>query len=171
MIYFQVILLLVLNAFWLGLVFFALPGNWLVVISTALFAWWRWEDGVFSICTLIAITVLATIGEIVEFFAGMGGAKKAGAGWRGAFAAVAGALVGAIFGTFFIPIPFLGTLFGACLGAGLLTMTVERRLGKEMRASVRSGFGAGLGVFIGTGSKFLIGVLIWIIVAVAGFYS
>lgn len=171
MVHFYVICLLILNGCWLGLVFFALPGNWLIVVSTALFAWWRWEDGVFSIYTLIAISVLATVGEIVEFFAGVGGAKKAGAGWRGAFAAVGGAIVGAVFGTFFIPVPFLGTLFGACLGAGLGTMAVERWAGKEMHASVRSGFGAGLGVFIGTGSKFLIGVLIWIIVAVAGFVS
>ncbi|MBW8036658.1 MAG: DUF456 domain-containing protein, partial [Planctomycetes bacterium] len=107
MVHLYVICLLILNGCWLGLVFFALPGNWLIVVSTGLFAWWRWEDGVFSIYTLIAITVLATVGEIVEFFAGMGGAKKAGAGWHGAFAAVGGAILGAIFGTFFIPIPFL----------------------------------------------------------------
>ena len=95
MIYFWLVCLLVLNFCWLGLVFFALPGNWLVVISTGLFAWWRWEDGIFSIYTLIAITLLAFVAEIFEFFAGMGGAKKAGAGWKGAFAALAGAIIGA----------------------------------------------------------------------------
>lgn len=171
MIYFWLVCLLVLNFCWLGLVFFALPGNWLVVISTGLFAWWRWEDGIFSIYTLIAITLLAFVAEIFEFFAGMGGAKKAGAGWKGAFAALGGAIIGAVVGTFMIPIPFLGTLLGACLGAGLGTLAVELKLGKEMHESVRSGFGAGVGVFLGTTGKFLIGLLIWVIVAVAAFYN
>jgi len=46
-----------LNAAWLLVVVFGLPGNWLIVISTCLFAWWRWDEGVFSIYTLIAILV------------------------------------------------------------------------------------------------------------------
>jgi hypothetical protein len=41
MIYFLSLLLVLLNAVWLVLVFFALPGNWLIVISTCVFAWWR----------------------------------------------------------------------------------------------------------------------------------
>ena len=169
MVYIWLTGLLVLNAFWLGLVFFALPGNWLIIISTALFAWWRWEDGIFSIYTLIAITVLAIIGEIIEFFAGMGGAKKAGAGWFGAIAAIFGAIAGAVVGTVFIPIPVLGTLLGACLGAGSGTMLVELATGKEVDHSIRSGMGAGKGVFLGTLGKFMMGVLIWLTVAVAAF--
>lgn len=171
MVYLWLVCLLVLNICWLGLVFFALPGNWLVVISTGLFAWWYWEDGIFSIYTLIAITLLAFVGEIIEFFSGMGGAKKAGSGWWGAFAAIGGAIIGAIAGTFLIPILFLGTLLGACFGAGLGTLAVELKMGKEMHESMRSGFGAGLGVFVGTTGKFLIGVLIWAIIAVAAFYN
>jgi len=169
MIYVWLTGLLVLNAAWLMLVFFALPGNWLIIISTALFAWWRWEDGIFSIYTLIAITVLAIVGEIVEFFAGAGGAKKAGAGWFGAIAAIFGAISGAVVGTVFIPIPVFGTLLGACLGAAGGTILAETMSGKQIHESVRSGFGAGTGVFLGTVSKFLIGCLIWLIVAVAAF--
>lgn len=161
--------LLFINAFWLMLVFFALPGNWLIIISTGLFAWWRWEDGIFSIYTLVAITVLAIIGEIVEFFAGAGGAKKAGAGWFGAIAAIFGAIAGAVLGTVFIPIPILGTLLGACIGAGGGTMLVELMSGRQMHQSIRSGLGAGTGVFLGTVGKFMIGAMIWLIVAIAAF--
>ena len=37
------ILLILLNACWLATVPFTLPGNWLMVMSAYLFAWWQWE--------------------------------------------------------------------------------------------------------------------------------
>ncbi len=170
MVYVWLIMLVILNTAWLGLVIFSLPGNWLIVISTGLFAWWRWEDHPFSIYVLIGITVLAVLGEVVEFLGGAGGAKKAGAGWLGTFGALFGAVSGAIFGTFLIPIPILGTLIGASVGGGLGAWGLEVMGGKQMKHSVRSGVGAGVGVLFGTTAKFAIGVLIWLIVAVAAFW-
>lgn len=161
--------LLFLNAIWLLLVLFALPGNWLMVISTGLLAWWQWDQGVFSVYTLIAIGILAAIGEIFEFFAGVGGAKKAGASWPGALAAIAGAIIGAIGGTILIPIPILGTFLGACIGGGLGTLLIEFLSGKKLDHSMKSAFGAGFGVFLGTGSKFMLGIAIWLIIAIAAF--
>ena len=79
MIYIWLTTLVIFNGCSLLLVLFSLPGNWLIVSATGLFAWWKWDEGIFSIYTLIAIAVLAVIGEIIEFFAGVGGAKKAGA--------------------------------------------------------------------------------------------
>jgi uncharacterized protein YqgC (DUF456 family) len=166
--YFWITLLIVINAFWLMLVPLALPGNWLIVITTALFSWWQWGQNVFSIYTLIAVTVLAFLGELVEFFAGAGGAKKAGAGWLGAIAAIFGAITGAIIGT--IVLPLFGTIFGACLGAGLAATIVELVMGKTPDASIRSGFGASLGYLIGSTTKFAIGVVIWLIIAIAAFW-
>jgi len=133
------------------------------------FAWWQRDNGIISVYTLIAVVILATLGEIVEFFSGMGGARKAGAGWFGAISAIAGAIVGAMAGTLLIPIPLIGTLIGACCGAGLATLLIERIYGKEMDQSVRSGIGAGLGLLIGTTVKFLLGVAIWLIIAIALF--
>jgi uncharacterized protein YqgC (DUF456 family) len=164
------ILLVLVNAFWLLLVVFGLPGNWLIVISSCLFAWWRAEDRVFSIATLVVVTALAVLAELVEFFGGMGGAKKAGAGWRGALGALLGAVTGAILGTFAVPIPFFGTVFGACIGAGIGALVLELSAGKQMKESVQSGLGAGLGEFLGITSKFVIGIFIWLIVAVAVFW-
>jgi len=170
MLYLWSVLLILLNAIWLALVVFGLPGNWLIVISTCLFAWWRADDAVFSIYTLILITILAILGELVEFFSGMAGAKRAGAGWRGSIGAIVGAVTGAILGTFLIPVLLLGTLIGACIGAGIGAWVLELSGGRKMQDSVRYGMGAGLGEFLGITSKFALGVLIWLIVAVAAFW-
>jgi uncharacterized protein len=169
MIYLLSILLVLFNACCLALNFFALPGNWIMLTFTAAFAWWRWEDGIFSIYTLIVAVLLAIGGEIIEFFSGMGGARKAGAGWVGSIAAIGGAFVGAIAGTILIPILFIGTLVGTCCGAALATLLIEHLSGKNMDHSFKSGLGAGFGVFVGTTTKFLLGVVIWLIIAIALF--
>jgi len=163
------VLLVIFNGCFLALNFFTLPGNWLMITLTAGFAWWQRDNGIISVYTLIAAVVLAILGEVIEFFSGMGGARKAGSGWFGAISAIAGAIVGALAGTILIPVPLLGTLIGACCGAGLATLLIEQICGKEMNQSVKSGLGAGFGVFIGTTTKILLGVLIWLIIAVALF--
>jgi uncharacterized protein YqgC (DUF456 family) len=170
MLYVLLIMLILLNAVWLVLVVFGLPGNWLIVISTCLFAWWRWNNSVFSIYTLIAIVVLALLGELVELSAGMIGAKKSGASWPGSIAALFGAVIGAVFGTFLIPIVFFGTVLGACIGAGLGVWGLEISRGKKMEQSVRCAVGAGLGEFFGITSKLVLGIIIWFTVAIAAFW-
>ncbi len=170
MLYLWSIVLILLNTFCLMLVLFGLPGNWLIVILTGLFAWWHAEDGLFSIYTLLAITVLAVLGELVEFFAGLAGAKKAGAGLPASLGALAGALAGAVLGTFLIPVPLFGTLIGSCIGAAVGACVLELFGGRRMKDSARSALGAGIGRFLGTTIKFALGVLIWLIVAVAAFW-
>ncbi len=160
--------MLLLNGFWLMLIFFALPGNWLILVTTSLFAWWQWDNRVFSIHTLVIIAILAAFGELFEFFAGVGGAKRAGAGWLGAIAAIFGAIAGGIVGTIFLPL--FGTILGACLGAGTAVTIVEVVMGKTPDASIRSGFGASVGQLIGSTVKFAVGVVIWLIVAFAAFW-
>lgn len=170
MLYVWLSLLILINAGWLATVLFMLPGNWLMVVSTCLFAWWKWESGVFSWPLLAVVTAMALIGELIEFFAGAGGAKKAGAGWMGAGAAIVGAALGAIAGTAVIPVPLFGTLLGVCFGAGLLTWSAERTAGRPKEHSVRSGVGAGTGVLVGIVGKFIIGCLIWLTIAIAAFW-
>ena len=170
MLYLLLIVLIVLNVFWLMLVLFGLPGNWLIVISTCLFAWWRWEDGVFSIYTLIAVAVLAGLGELFELLGGLHGAKRAGASRQGSIAALVGAIAGAVIGIFTIPVLFLGTVLGACIGAGFGSWAMEVSRGRKMEESVRCGVGAGLGELLGTTAKLTVGIIIWIIVAAAAFW-
>jgi len=170
MLYIWLVILILLNILCLGLILFGLPGNWLIVMLTCLFAWWRAEEGVFSIYTLVVIAVLALLGELIEFFGGMGGAKRAGAGWRGSVGALLGAVTGGIIGTFLLAIPFLGTLIGTCAGAGIGACLLELSGGRKMKDSARSGLGAGLGEFLGLTAKIAIGLVIWHIVAVAAFW-
>ena len=168
MVYIWILLLLPVNALCLLLVLFALPGNWLMVALTCLFAWW--QKGVFSIYTLIAIGILATLGELFEFFGGMGGAKKAGARWFGAFGALLGAIIGAVVCTFLIPIIMLGTVIGACVGAGTGALVFEMAAGRCFEESARSGLGAGLGELVGITIKISLGFVIWAIIAIAAFW-
>ncbi len=170
MLYLWLTILILLNTVWLALVPFALPGNWLIIITTVLFAWWRAEDGIFSIYTLIAITVLALIGELVEFFGGAVGAKKAGGRLLGSLGAIIGAIAGAVLGTILIPIPLLGTLIGSCAGVAIVAFIFEIFSGRRMKDSIHLGLGAGFGHFLGTTGKITIGLLIWLIVAVAAFW-
>lgn len=167
MIHFWLILLIIVNAFWLGLVFFSLPGNWLMVITTILFA--LWQKNIFSIYTIIAATVLALVGEILEFAAGAGGAKVAGGGKRAMAAAIVGAIIGAVIGTIVILVPVFGTLIGSALGAAAAVLIVERKVGKEMKQSLKIATGAGLGRFAGLGAKFIVGVIIWLVFTVVAF--
>ncbi len=170
MLYAWLSILVVLNAASLMLVLFGLPGNWLMVISTCLFAWWKWDQRVFSGWTLIAIVAIALLGELIEFLAGMLGARRSGASWRGAISAVFGAIFGALVGTFVIPVPFLGSVIGASIGAGLAVWAVEVSRGELAEHSLRRGVGAGIGQFVGITSKIMLGLVIWLIIAVAAFW-
>lgn len=170
MIYVWLLILVVLNGVWLGMVLFGLPGNWLMVAGTVLLAWWRWEEQPFAIGTLLAIGLLALAGEVMEFLAGMTGAQKGGAQLRGSIGAFAGAIVGAVVGTVVILIPVLGTIVGSCVGAGLGAWAMEASTGKTTRQLRRLSVGAGVGQFIGLLSKLGVGVVIWLIVAIAAFW-
>ena len=169
MIYVWLSMLLLCNASMLLLNFFALPGNWLMIILTALFAWWQKDSTLFSPHVLVIAVILAIAGEIVEFLAGPGGARKAGASIRGVAGAILGTMLGALTGTFIIPIPVIGTIIGAVSGACLGTVLLEMTTGKKLDHSFKSGVGAGIGVLFGTGGKFLIGVIIWILIAITAF--
>ena len=170
MLYLWSVLLVLLNGLWLVLVLFGLPGNWLIVLSTSLLAWWKWDERVFSGWTLIVIAVLALVGELMEFSAGMVGARKAGASWSASIAGVFGAILGAAVGTLAFPVPVLGTILGACVGVGLAVWAMEISRGEQLEQSFQRGVGAGVGEFLGLIGKFVVGVVIWLIVAVAAFW-
>ena len=168
MVYLYASILTLLNLCWLALVLIGLPGTWLMLATTALLAWWQGD--MFSLWTLGIVLVLAIIGEVLEFFAGVVGTKRAGGSRWGAAGAIVGCIIGGIVATFLIPIPVLGTLIGACGGAALGAWLMELASGKEMRLAVRSGIGGVIGRLLGTLAKLGIGSLIWLILAVAAFW-
>ncbi len=163
-------ILVVLNTGCFVLVLLRLPGIWLMVLSTALVAWWRWDEGMFSIWTLIAILILAFVSEALEFLAGAAGTRKAGGSRWAAAVSIAGGIAGAIIGTFAIPVPVLGSLIGAIAGATLGAWLTELVIGREMHEAVKSGAGAGAGTLAGALIKLAFGVAVWLIIAVAAFW-
>jgi len=168
MVYFWAVVLILVNVLCLSLVAFAVPGNWLMVIATAGFAWLLREYDFISIYTLITITLLAVLGELLELLGGMGAAKKAGAGFWGSLGAIAGAISGAILGTFLIPIPIIGTLAGSAIGAAAGSAIMSGAKGHNRRTTVA--LHTGIGQFVGSSMKLMVGVVIWFVIAVAAFW-
>lgn len=149
---------------------FQFPGNWLMVTAVGGFFLWGGEPGLFSIETLVALAIIAILAEIIEFTAGAAGTRMSGGSRKGALWAIAGSLVGGVLGTFLLPIPIAGSVFGACGGAFLGALFGERREGKNMRDSLRSGGGAAIGRGLGIVGKIGGGILIWAIATIASFW-
>ena len=139
---------------------FALPGNWLMLLAVAGYAWltdWRYVGWI----SLVVLLVVAIIAEVVEFFAAGAGAKKAGGTIWGTIGALLGGLVGGLTLTGLVPIPIIGTLVGLILGTFLGAMGAELLLGKgEVQSSAVIGVGAAKGRFWGTIWKLAFGVVI-----------
>ena len=165
---FVVVLLLLTNAVGVLLVALQLPGTWLMVVATSLFAWWRWgaETMSYGWGTLAALLALAVLGEIVEFVAGAMGSTVAGGTKRGAAISVVTAIAGAILGSFLIPIPIAGTLLGAGIGAGLGALAGDKWAGKPWNEAWKVAGGAAVGKFSGAVGKLAIAAAMWLVTAV-----
>jgi uncharacterized protein YqgC (DUF456 family) len=161
--------LLAVNALGVFLVALALPGTWLIVLATGLFAWLRGYPEILGWPSLSALIGLAVLGEVVEFAAGAAGVKSAGGTKRGAAGAIAGGIVGAIAGTFLIPIPVLGSVLGAAMGSFVGALLGERSAGRTSAEQLQAAQGAFWGRLLGTVSKLAIAVVMWILVASALF--
>lgn len=168
--------LAILNLLWLALSLVGLPGNWLMVATTGIVAWWRWDsahrpgDQMFSVAVLVVLALLALAGEMIEMLSGWVGAKRAGGSGWGALGALLGTLVGGIAGTFVIPIPIVGSIVGACCGAASGALVMEFAIGRTTDDAVRSATGAGLGRAAGMAAKLSAGAGIWLIATTASFW-
>ncbi|MDJ0836248.1 MAG: DUF456 domain-containing protein [Acidobacteriota bacterium] len=160
------------------LVVLGLPGTWILLGMAFLielldqyylpagdhqtFNWWL----------LGSCLALAAIGEILEFFAGLLGAKKAGSSKRGMMGAFIGGLVGAVFGTG-IPVPIVGTLIGAVLGTfagAMIGELTDKEETREFHQTLKPAMGATIGRILGTLSKVPIALAIWLALALAVFW-
>lgn len=162
------ITLVVLNTLWVALILLGLPGTWLMIATAALVEWWT-DDTLFHVATLGVAAGLGALGELIEFLASAGGAKRAGATKSGAMGALMGGIVGAILGTIFIPVPLLGSLAGGAMGAFAGSAMLEHGGGKELRDAMHVGRGAAVGHVLGMLGKLAMGVAVWVILTVAVF--
>lgn len=140
-----IIAILLVAAGLAGLVLPALPGPLLVFAGLFLAAWAEQFVHV-GTWTLVALAVMAALALLADFVAGAFGAKRYGASPR----SVAGAALGAIVGIFFgLPGLLLGPFAGALLG--------ELSARKDLAAAGRAGWGATIGLVLGTAAKLALG--------------
>ncbi len=162
-------LLLIVQLAGLVVAIFQLPGLWVMLAGTGVFALLTRSHGYVSVTSILVLLGLAITAEIVEFVAGGAGAKKAGASKLGMTGAMVGGIVGAIVGTPMIPVPIVGTIVGAVVGSFLGAMAVELIRRREVGHSLRVGYGAAKGRLLGIGAKLTIGIIMLLITIVVAF--
>ena len=155
----------------------SMPGNWLIVVVTAIYAYFFPEAvssgvGIYGIGILV---VLAILGEVLEFVAGAAIAGKQGASRRAMALAVVGTMAGSVLGAIFtlpIPIlgPILGAVFGGAAGAFAGAWLGELWKGKSLDQGMRVGTGAMVGRLLGTSGKLLVGATMVVVAAVDACY-
>ncbi len=139
--------LLVMLAGLIGSLLPGFPGTPLVLVAVV---GHRLCFGPASVSNLVLIILVAlTLAALLfDFLAGLLGANKFGATWRGAAGAVLGGIVGLFFG---LP----GIILGPFLGATLLELSG----GRELEKAAKAGLGATLGLLVGIVGKFSINVV------------
>jgi uncharacterized protein YqgC (DUF456 family) len=168
MLYVYATLLTLCNLVFLAGVLFNLPGTWLMVLLAAGVEWWTPEEFMFGWPVLYTVGGLALLGEFLEFVFSAAGSRQAGGSKRGAGFAIAGGVVGAVFGTA-LPLPVVGTLIGASIGAFAGSILGDLWAGRPLVHSIDAGRGAAVGRFMGTVAKLAIGAIMVVILAVAAF--
>lgn len=138
--------LLVMIVGLIGTVVPGLPGTPLILVGGVAHRLY-FGDASANNWVLALLVVLTALALLVDYVAGMVGAKKLGATWRGVLGAVLGGIVG-----LFFSIP--GILLGPFVGATLL----ELMGGREFKPAARAGLGATLGLLVGGVGKISISV-------------
>ncbi|HEY1785166.1 MAG TPA: DUF456 family protein [Pirellulales bacterium] len=142
----------------------ALPGNWLIVAAAAGYAWLAPADGRLGLGwpTVVALAVLAVVGELLELLAAARGVRQAGGSRWSAALALVGSVIGAGIGVVVgVPIPVIGSLVGAIvfagMGAAAGAIAGESLVGRTLNESRGVGLAAFRGRLLGTLAKILVG--------------
>ncbi len=143
----------------LTLIPFGLPGTWLMVLALVVYAIATDFMRVGTI-TLGAALLLATTGELLEWWLGFRFARQYGGSTRAGWGAIAGGIVGALIGT---PVPVIGNIVGAFLGAFVGAAALEHTRMRDVRSSVSAGWGAVLGRAAAAAAKVALGLIIAIV--------
>jgi uncharacterized protein YqgC (DUF456 family) len=168
-----IVLALVLVVCWVATLIGA-PGNWAMLVAAGIYWWFMPVDERVSFHwgVLVAMAVLATLGEVVEFAAGAAGATQAGGSKRSAALALAGSLVGGIVGLFVgLPVPVIGQLAAALIFASLGAMggavLGEHWKGRTLEEGMKVGQAAFWGRLWGTLGKVACGAVMLAVAVVA----
>jgi uncharacterized protein YqgC (DUF456 family) len=156
----ETVLLLLALFVGLALIPFGLPGLWVMIGAALLYSWA--EPGRIGAPTLLGLTALAIVAEILEFLAAGKYARKYGGSRRAAWGAIIGGIVGAIVG---VPVPIIGSVIGAFAGSFAGALVAEMTLGSRMGPATRVATGALIGRAVATALKVAIGVALiaWVV--------
>lgn len=127
-----------------GLLVPALPGV-LLVYAGLVFAAWAEHFTYVGWITLLILGGLTATAYILDFIAGLIGAKRFGAGQSGLLGAVAGTVLG-------LPFALPGIIIGPFIGAVIGELWAH----KDLRSAGLAGFGVWVGIAIGTAVRIAI---------------
>jgi hypothetical protein len=156
------LLILVLLVGWV-LTVFSMPGNWVIVGAAAVYAWFYSSESHVALewPWLVALLLLALLGELLELIAGALGVKQGGGSKRAAVLAIVGSVLGSIAGALLgLPIPVIGSLIAVllCASLGALggAMLGEAWKGRDWAQGWQVGQGAFWGRLAGSLAKVMI---------------
>jgi uncharacterized protein YqgC (DUF456 family) len=175
MIYIWATLLLISNVLAWGSTFFALPGNWLILIFSVVYQLVLPTDAHPRLSwSVIGLSLaLAVLGEAWEFMASAAGAAKRGGTRRGAVLSIIGSLIGSLGGAIvaapILPVigPVVGALVGGALGAFAGAYFGERNRTHADRVNI--GKGALMGRLFGTAGKLALGLILLALITIDSF--
>jgi uncharacterized protein YqgC (DUF456 family) len=146
---------------------FGLAGNWVMLGASVLHLLVADSESRigYGFGVPLTLLILALLGELLEFLAGLLGAGKAGGSRRAMVLSMLGGIVGSLFGfsigNFFFPV--IGGIVGIFVVAGLGALggavLGETWKGRGLEESMRVGRGAFTGRILGTLAKTFIGSL------------
>ncbi|MFL5580583.1 MAG: DUF456 family protein [Gemmatimonadaceae bacterium] len=150
--------LLILALILVGSIFLiplGLPGTWVMVAAAVGYSYLVPDSiGWF---TIVAIALLAVVGEVLEFTISGRYARKYGGSRRAEWGAILGGMVGAFMG---VPVPVIGSVIGAFVGAFVGAFLFEYGRAGDARGSTRVATGALIGRVVAAAIKVGIGVAI-----------
>lgn len=139
-----------------GIVIPILPGMLLVWLSVIVYAWRTGFETV-GWPSLVIITIIALVTGLSNIWLPLLGAQKRGAAKRALFLGI----IGAIIGTFVIPLPLLGTVIGYAIGVFLGEFMKQREWRLALKASIGGVAGWGVAAIVE-----LVGALLILIIFV-----
>jgi len=164
----EILLVLLLAAVLLiGLVLIplGLPGLWVMLLGIIGYGALTDFRGV-GVATLVTTMILATVGEVIEWWIGFRYARQYGGTRRAGWGALIGGLVGAVLG---IPVPIIGSVIGSFLGSFAGAAIFEYTHAPDN--ALRTGWGALLGRMWATAAKTSLGLVMAVIALFAALSS
>ena len=157
----NVLLLVSLLALGLVMIPFGLPGTW-IMVATAVGYSLLVPNGIGTF-TVVCVTILAIIGEVIEFSLTAKYTRKYGGSRRASWGAIIGAMIGAFMG---VPVPIVGSVVGAFAGAFAGAFVAELTRGNAGTAT-RVATGAVIGRALAAAMKVGIGMAMaaWLLFA------